>query len=631
MKNIFKLLILTAVLLLHQGALYAQEPPVSESYEHGRIEIIYKESRTKIDALDPKKQENESNYYPGLRGPNQLVIYTPEYGIRTGTNEYGTEAVVTDGMVTSLNGADSIIPYNGFVISGHGRAKNWIMKNIQIGAKVYIDYENNVLNCYITPESLIFAAKEKIKEVNALLEYYREMDILYNDKKAAAHLETSKELVRRAEMRPEKTQSLINEAMVSIDEALKNAIPYFQSELKGVWIRPVEDTPEKIEKSIAKMHNAGITDIFLETFFHGSVIYDSRFLRENGVISQLEEFKGFDPLEVWIKEAHKRNMKVHIWFECFYLGNDKPQDVPNHILSIYPEWSNKRLSNYTSKEPVFSVSEHNGYFLDPANTQVQAFLLGILNEIITNYHPDGINLDYIRYPQSADTSYTSYALTNWGYTETAREQFKLLSGVDPVDIKYGTKLWDLWSAFRQDKITDFVKSVKQISEPHEILVTAVIFPDLKKSETMKMQNWQLWAAKNYADGFTPLILTCDKNTAVKLLQDIQQYLGGSAKIYPGLFASFMGASSEDLLMLIQKSREFQSGGIVLFDYAHLENRHTDALKARVYNSSYDARPIRNSMFFDSALDNQQLQKTKKQNKKDKRKKRVKRRKHWLFG
>ncbi|MCK7484412.1 MAG: family 10 glycosylhydrolase [Bacillus subtilis] len=48
-----------------------------------------------------------------------------------------------------------------------------------------------------------------------------------------------------------------------------------------------------------------------------------------------------------------------------------------------------------------SASEHNGYFLDPANPQVQQYLLNILAEIANNYEVDGINIDYIRYPASA--------------------------------------------------------------------------------------------------------------------------------------------------------------------------------------------------------------------------------------
>ena len=551
--------------------------------------IIYQESQIKIDVIDPQKQGNVNSYYPGLRGPNQLIVYTPAYGLRTGTNEFGSEAIVENNMVVRLNGADSIIPKNGFVISGHGRAKTWIIKNIQVGSKVYIDYTDNSLKVFLTPDSLVYAAKEKIKEVSGLIEYYRQKDILYNDKKAGEYLENSRELLRKAEKKPEKTQSFITDAMSSLDDAIKNAIPYINNELKGVWVRPVEKTPSQIEKTVERMEDAGITDIFLETYFHGKTIYPSKYLRDNGVIWQREEFLGFDPLEIWISEAHKRNMKVHIWFESFYVGNDNPQTTPNHVLSVYPMWANKRLSNYDSETPVPSLSEHNGYFLDPANIQVQTYLLGILNEIITNYEIDGINLDYVRYPQTVDPSYPNYALTNWGYTKVARDEFKAMYGLDPINIVYGTGDWQLWTIYRQRQISEFIKSVKKLTMNRNIKLTTVVFPDLKKASATKMQNWKTWSMNNLVDGFTPLILTGDKNTAVLLLKDIFNNTSPTTKIYPGIFVTFMGGPFEDLLIQIHKTREFNARGAIIFDYAHLDDKYIEALKTRVYNKTYENR------------------------------------------
>ena len=90
-------------------------------------EIIYKESSKIFDLIDPIRQTGISSYYPGLRGSNQLVVYTPVYGVRTGTNEFGTEAIIENNMVVSLNGADSVIPKNGFQ-----KIFKWVLKFILI-------------------------------------------------------------------------------------------------------------------------------------------------------------------------------------------------------------------------------------------------------------------------------------------------------------------------------------------------------------------------------------------------------------------------------------------------------------------------------------------------------------------
>ena len=78
-------------------------------------DIIYKQSSKVANVINPTAINNAIGaFYPGLRGSNQLVIYTPSFGLRTNTNEFGTEVIVVDNIAVQLNGADSIIPKNGF-------------------------------------------------------------------------------------------------------------------------------------------------------------------------------------------------------------------------------------------------------------------------------------------------------------------------------------------------------------------------------------------------------------------------------------------------------------------------------------------------------------------------------------
>ena len=72
-----------------------------------------------------------------LRSANSMVVYT---GIATtGTNAYGTEAVVDkSGLVTSVKyTGNSKVPEGGYVISGHGTVSTWISANIKAGNYVY--------------------------------------------------------------------------------------------------------------------------------------------------------------------------------------------------------------------------------------------------------------------------------------------------------------------------------------------------------------------------------------------------------------------------------------------------------------------------------------------------------------
>jgi hypothetical protein len=79
-----------------------------------------------IDAMDAK------------RGVNQLVYFTTKTGQSTGANEFGAEATVVNGKVTSLADGvgDAAIPAGGYVLSGHGDARTWLISYAKVGAVV---------------------------------------------------------------------------------------------------------------------------------------------------------------------------------------------------------------------------------------------------------------------------------------------------------------------------------------------------------------------------------------------------------------------------------------------------------------------------------------------------------------
>lgn len=549
-------------------------------------EIVFNQKVYPINAIDPTILTNATaSFYPGLRGTNQMIIYTPAFGVRTNTNEFGTEAIVDGNIVTSLSGADSIIPCDGLVISGHGAARKWINENIIVGAKVYVNKDSKTLTVYITSDSFLYGAKEKIREAQDMTNYYKEMSYLYECKKPYIFIDKAQDYLRKAERDPRNVQRYSSLAIESANLAIANSIPYKDEELKGVWLRPTQLSQEAIITALDRIKSSGIDNIFLETYFHGRTIFPSRTMENYQFIVQNEKFSGFDPLRIWINEAHKRNMKVHIWFETFYAGNENPKYNPRSILAVRPDWGNKTKRTFDSLSPVPSLSEHSGYFLDPANPEVQQFLENLITEIVQNYQPDGINLDYIRYPQSIAARYSGYDLSNWGYTDYARNDFKTKNGKDPIDIAYNDPLWPAWDRYRQDKITAFVLRICNVTRKNNVMLTAVIFPDRQKALETKQQDWRTWSALNYVDGFTPLLLTCDAKTANTMMQDVIKNKNSCTKLYAGLFIAFMDGSCEDLLRQIHESRKLNTNGIIVFDYGHLANKYINTLTRSVFDRS----------------------------------------------
>ncbi len=544
-------------------------------------EVIFKQVSTKISSIDPLLA---SNHFPGGRGTNQLVIYTPNYGVHTGTNEFGAEAIVEDNIVTSISGADSTIPNNGIVISGHGSAKNWIVQNLSVGSKVYVDIMNKTLTVYTTSESYTYEAKSKISEAKNLMNFYANRMPGYNATLPNSYIQTAENYLKIAETETKNSSILKQYTQEAIDAAgmaIKTSLPYMKNEMKGTWIRPTETSKEQIIATLDKMKTDGFNSIFLETYFHGKTIFPSATMNKYGFTIQNETFQGFDPLEVWITEAHKRGIQVHIWFQSFYVGNQPPYSNPSSILAVRPDWGNKTKRGADSVGATKSVSEHNGYFIDPANPEVQEFLLELLDEIITTYNPDGINLDYIRYPNAN----AGNDMNAWGFTTYAREEFKDLYGTDPIELTTADVSWYDWNQYRRDKVSNFVKRAGELCRRKHTYVSTVIFPDIAAALSTKQQNWTKWTTENYVDGFTPLFLTYDPKMLSTMMYDIMRIKNYKTDLYAGLFVTFMGGAPEDLIKQIHQSRLMNANGVIIFDYAHTTPVYTATLTASVFNEN----------------------------------------------
>lgn len=96
-----------------------------------------------IAAINPT-----STAYPGGRGPDQLILYRDPETI-TETNEWGTEVQVgSDDIIDAVNdrqasgsGTGTSIPSGGYVLSGHGTARQFLNTWATVGATVTLSTE----------------------------------------------------------------------------------------------------------------------------------------------------------------------------------------------------------------------------------------------------------------------------------------------------------------------------------------------------------------------------------------------------------------------------------------------------------------------------------------------------------
>lgn len=112
-----------------------------------KVEIIEKEAVTPDPLPTTVVAETGevipiTNWNTG-RGPNELIVYTPDWGNCTYTNIWGAEALVQNGEVVYVRQIKENppldIPEGAIVISGHDQAGFWIIANLIPGSKVSLE------------------------------------------------------------------------------------------------------------------------------------------------------------------------------------------------------------------------------------------------------------------------------------------------------------------------------------------------------------------------------------------------------------------------------------------------------------------------------------------------------------
>lgn len=194
-------------------------------------------------------------------------------------------------------------------------------------------------------------------------------------------------------------------------------------------------------KRIAKM---GFTDIVVDVRpTSGEMIF--------------KRTEPFDYLGTFIREGHAAGLKVHAGVNMMVGGQD------------YKEWCAVDL--LPDGRLVSQADNYRGYgacFLDPANPEVQDYLLKMLGDLASHKGLDGIIMDRCRYDD--------YAM-DAGYTEAAYGQFTEYIGHEPerwpvftepghifLD-KVPDELETQWLTFRCKVIHDFVE--KAVAKVHK--------------------------------------------------------------------------------------------------------------------------------------------------------------------
>lgn len=170
-------------------------------------------------------------------------------------------------------------------------------------------------------------------------------------------------------------------------------------QVRGMWIATVSgidwpsDTAHSAERKKADYRKLldqaralGLNTVFVQVRPSADAFYDSPYEPWSQWISgEQGRDPGFDVLEFFVSEAHKRDLEFHAWFNPYRvaLHNDRGKLHPDNPARKNPSW----------------VREYDGkLWYDPGLPQVRELVTKVVLDVVGKYDIDAVHLDDYFYP-----------------------------------------------------------------------------------------------------------------------------------------------------------------------------------------------------------------------------------------
>jgi len=539
------------------------------------------------------KQDEEISIIKNDYEINSQAIYLSidKYGI-----------VIEKGLTVSLIN-------DGYIIKGINKAKKFIINNVNTGDLVELDNinEEEILNIYKDfdinlKNNLINLRNNIVNDVNNeigkliphdyefILSIVSRIDDIINYHEYGSN--TSIDSVDSYSKYYYDLDMVNDYINVIYSQLIDNNI----DQTRGIWYYPFlsfnniylyDDTSlEGVRNTLNTMKDMGINNIFLLLFTDlssGYLLYDSLYYEKLPIINTLSYGEyGNDYVLCFISEAHKLGMTVTAYTQTFYAHMEAMKDKKEefHILDYY---------GYVVGDGMYAVQ-----YYDVCNDFLQDFLIDYYTELVNKYDFDGIEYDFIRYPESNLSDYLvndiideDVYIHDNGYTDYSMNKFMdmyNLEGDLKEMIRNSKEVRVAWLTYKYDELNNFVKRLSEtirVVNP-EIKISAAVFPHNSSAIDIYMQDYLNWINEGYIDAIEPMNYTDNYNNYVNTTKylyghnvDVDIRVGIASKLY-----------SENLLNDLKQVRAMDTYGDYVLFSAHYYYRDNTFVRLMRMNHHY---------------------------------------------
>ena len=311
-------------------------------------------------------------------------------------------------------------------------------------------------------------------------------------------------------------------------------------EICGVWDHTGQGLyPGDWPRTAKLLAESGITDLYVNVAGAAFALYPSKILPQRG-----QE----DCLAAAIAACRAERIRVHAW-----------------ILAFSPERAVGSSALTQARQRGWLLQDAAGKelnWLDPTHPEVRARLLETVKEIASTYKPDGIHLDFIRYPGLPQTL---------GPRVRARfeaERGKAANWPACVSEGNGARRRDFLQ-WRAAKMTDAVQAVRSwLRGAHpRIQLSAAVYGKYPACVDSVGQDWLSWLRTGLIDAALPMNYTEDLTRLNSWLdtQTTDSRLAARIVSGVGVTAAESRLSPVQVLEQIQAARKAGCHGFALFD------------------------------------------------------------------
>jgi len=278
---------------------------------------------------------------------------------------------------------------------------------------------------------------------------------------------------------------------------------------RGLFVSVIENPPvltsrDAMIEMIAFAKKAGVKKLFVQVYREGKAWFPSAWGDSTPYQSALEKV-GEDSFALLIREAHAADLEVHAWVNMLSLGSNA--DAP--ILKRHGREILTR--NKKDKKEISDYLIDSQYWLEPGDLRVRSELVKVVVEIVQTYsNLDGIQLDYIRYPDTEPA---------YGHTMENLKRF-----ARATELKSFNEKTEAWRKWKRDQVTEFVKlaAARARSVNPHIQVSATGCAPYVRAREEAFQDWGEWVNHGYVDFVTMMNYPDD-------LEEFKKYVDGARK------------------------------------------------------------------------------------------------------